>query len=881
MGASSVPRPRRGSWGRPDRLASFGTLTGQRGDRGSLPPPSPFGVAAMDGKRAGHRNHCDLSCEPSAKQARPRSSAERKRDPLIFSRLNPKGIHPREVAGIRRIESELTASPFCSGWFGYTNLVVRKGVAGKERREIDLVLVTHDRVVMADLKDWGGRTTNSAGAWLHNGQRRGMSAVLKIEGNSHALINLLQTEAQSVAPRPYVEYFVVFTADDADISGLSANDLTNALRLPDFLAILTDPAAYVRRFGTSRAWSETKPLAGGSAAGALKALFREGGPFLAREASFAEYEPQGEPTHEHRGGIWQEYLAIHRTNSSSSGLLRLWDCEKLPTAFSAAEARRGLLVREQTVLSYLQNADPDFHADSTLTWRARDEDFGMRFWEVFELRRTARRLRAHMFASPGMPMERRLELAAILLAKSATLHRRRVAHRDLGEHSVWIEPEAGRIRFTAFGAAHFPDAATVADTRLALLAAGEPLPEDRGAAQAGTAFQQDVFLLGVLCWQVLVGSDVPRTSGVADPGASETLLQPPLDQWLRKAICREPAGRYADAVEMEQGVRRRHRPPHRRRACPGIGAIPIGRRPVFLVAIHRGLRRRLLSDGEGRAARPNGGMGSPVLGRCHEATLWIRPSVGHWGQGEAYSAVSSAMARRSRGGGRRRTRLPLRRGHAAPGVAARAARGQRIFVGGGAWRRQVAGCPGNHPEARSMGPRSGAQANRFRPVSSRPRAMLCGTFGRGGCFRIDRRHCRQRQNRHWTPRRGWSSARRQALDRRQPQTAGMRAERQRWTPHEPADVGGGCSMQMRCGRADGNGPTSTGSLTRRGCRCYLGPGASHYPQDDPRVQVQHHRRPAQPRSRCDPRARFDVARRGGHRPLAIGSGDRRRGPLGE
>ncbi len=470
---------------------------------------------------------------------------------MIFTRLNPKGLHPREVTGIRQLETGLAASQFSAGWFGYTNLLVRKRNAVGERREIDLILVTHDRVVMADLKDWGGKITNSAGTWLHKRQRRGPSAVLKIEDNSHSLVELLRTEARAASPRPRVEYFVLFTAADADISGLSANDLTNAMRLGDFLTIMTDRLAYSQRFGSVAGWSEVNPLTAGVAAAALAGLFREGGPFVPREASFAEYEVQGEPTHEHRGTVWKEYAAAHRTNSSSTGLLRIWDCEKLPTMFSAIEARRGLLAREQTVLSYLQEADPEFHSDSTLPWRARDEDFGMRFWEVFELRRTARRLASYVVASPELAYEKRAELVAILLAKSATLHRRRIAHRDLGAHSVWIEPESARIRFSAFGAAHFPDPASVGDTRLALLAAGEPLPEDRGVARPGSAFQQDVFLLGVLCWQVLVGIDVPRSSGVASPeGGAATLLPPQVENWLRKALEREPGSRYADAIEM-------------------------------------------------------------------------------------------------------------------------------------------------------------------------------------------------------------------------------------------------------------------------------------------------------------------------------------------
>lgn len=383
---------------------------------------------------------------------------------MILTRLHPKGIHPREVAGIQQLEAAISGSNFCPDWFGYTNLLVRKRNAQGERREIDLILVTHDRVIIADLKDWRGKVTNSAGTWLHKGQRRGISASLKIEDNSQALIELIRAEAGSVRPRPYVEHFVVFTAADADISGLSANDLANTLHLADFLSILTNGQEYERRFPPGGAWSKAQPLTAEPAAGGLRQLFREGGPFLPREANFADYEVRGDATHEHLTGVWQEFFAEHRTNPSSTALVRTWDCDKLPTSFSAAGARRDLLTREQSVLGYLQDADADFAQDSTLPWRARDEDFSMRFWEVFELRRTARRLLAYLASSPSMPLDRRAELSALVLSKVATLHRRRIAHRDIGPHSVWIEPESSRVRLSAFGAAHFPGTATVGDT---------------------------------------------------------------------------------------------------------------------------------------------------------------------------------------------------------------------------------------------------------------------------------------------------------------------------------------------------------------------------------------------------------------------------------
>ncbi len=58
-----------------------------------------------------------------------------------------RGIHQREIPGIDRLKTELPDS-----WYAFTNLDL--ALPEKDVREIDLVMVLDDRVLLVDLKDW-------------------------------------------------------------------------------------------------------------------------------------------------------------------------------------------------------------------------------------------------------------------------------------------------------------------------------------------------------------------------------------------------------------------------------------------------------------------------------------------------------------------------------------------------------------------------------------------------------------------------------------------------------------------------------------------------------------------------------------------------------
>ena len=85
---------------------------------------------------------------------------------------NGRGIHVREVPGL----DKLKALP--DSWQAFTNLDL--SLPGKGTREIDVVLVIEDRLLLVDLKDWKGPISSRDGNWFNGNRNNGRSPVGKI-----------------------------------------------------------------------------------------------------------------------------------------------------------------------------------------------------------------------------------------------------------------------------------------------------------------------------------------------------------------------------------------------------------------------------------------------------------------------------------------------------------------------------------------------------------------------------------------------------------------------------------------------------------------------------------------------------------------------------
>ena len=97
----------------------------------------------------------------------------------------------------------------------------------------------------------------------------------------------------------------------------------------------------------------------------------------------------------------------------------------------------------------------------------------------------------------------RVNIVKLLIAKFADLHKIKVAHRDLGDHSIWLSPSK-EVALSNFISAYYQPAGTVGDYRQQLSV--NDLFDTYNPNQ--TPFQSDVNSLAVMAWHILNGKRI-------------------------------------------------------------------------------------------------------------------------------------------------------------------------------------------------------------------------------------------------------------------------------------------------------------------------------------------------------------------------------------
>jgi hypothetical protein len=131
---------------------------------------------------------------------------------ILFFR--PQGPQPTEAVGLEDIRLALPRQ-----WRGFANFIMRQPNRRGQDREIDLVIIATDRLILVDLKHIRGRIENRGGFWYRGDENLGSSPAHKIRDNAKILASLLRSEVPQLPAVPPVESLVVLTHPLSDPSG--------------------------------------------------------------------------------------------------------------------------------------------------------------------------------------------------------------------------------------------------------------------------------------------------------------------------------------------------------------------------------------------------------------------------------------------------------------------------------------------------------------------------------------------------------------------------------------------------------------------------------------------------------------------------------------
>ncbi|BEU98623.1 AAA family ATPase (plasmid) [Acidovorax sp. DW039] len=477
--------------------------------------------------------------------------------------ISSDGIHASEKDALERMRQAFNASEFSLKWQGYAGFMMMDTTY--RDREIDLVLLTHDRLLLIELKKWRGKIESMQDHWLRDGDDMGRSPVKVLADKWKILSSKIRNRLTEPARSVYIDYRVVMCGT-ADFSAVPDDEKAFVLTLDQFLKIAKQ-GGYRQEFGNPCAGKPNQHLQ------TFTQFFR-GRDFKPAGFSFGNFHIVGEATFPHPQGLYKEYKSVKKDDQRHEALLRRWDFSALTGIADTLDERARIALREHKVLGFIheQCEQLDGVVLQPLSHPTRD-DIDADFCELYRL--PSRQLRLNEFVhrhGQDLSFADRLSLIKVLLSHFAELHDAGVAHRDVSDHSLWLE-RPSKVSISGFLTAYFPEAGTVGPLRDNLRAGKAVLPEDSelGEGEPSDAFQGDVYLLGAAVHHVLFLRLPRQMEGLFlwEPPEG-TDCDPGLAAWFARTMDWVPSARFANARVM----------------LDALNALPVGRSSRAEVDLH-------------------------------------------------------------------------------------------------------------------------------------------------------------------------------------------------------------------------------------------------------------------------------------------------------
>jgi superfamily I DNA and RNA helicase and helicase subunit len=398
-------------------------------------------------------------------------------------------------------------------WKGYSGFRFAN-IKERKEGEFDLVIVTHCNVLIIELKHWNGTIICCQDKWYLNDKDMGRSPVSITRNKQFMLEKKLDKFKQQFTNkgfRPQVHFLVVMTGN-TDFSQLPDNEKLHVVTLTEFLQ-LKDEKQFNERF---RPHPDSKTLNQDFELFDKKIF--SSNTVKPKNINIGGYYAEDDAIFSHPQHIYQEYLAqTENKKHQDQALLRRWDFTKIncPEA-QTPDGRYRLVSREYDVLNHIKLQNKDLY-HTCLNYKSTPQkgEITAEHIDLFELFPQQKRFDQFVggYNGENLSTERRLGLVQLLLDKFAQLHKIGIAHRDLGNHSIWLSAD-DKITLSGFATAYFSSEETVGDIREILEVSGD-LAKSHFPLSDGiklTPYQYDVRSLAVLAWHIIQAKRISQVS---------------------------------------------------------------------------------------------------------------------------------------------------------------------------------------------------------------------------------------------------------------------------------------------------------------------------------------------------------------------------------
>lgn len=459
------------------------------------------------------------------------------------------GLHSSETKALSRMESELRDS-----WHAYASVLI---IDQQGSMEFDLIIVTHDRVLVVELKNWRGKLTSYDGNWYVDGQYRSKSPYHTKRDQALRLKNILQTHlSHDLGYTPFVEAHVVLCGK-ATPDHLPPSEQLFVHRLDDFLKI-SDAALYD---GIVQKVSLKFDGIGRQRPNHAENLKFFDGFFRGRRVELAKFKIKGyeaaeTPDHQHEHKLFAEYPATHEETRVRRAMIRRWDLDVL-----------GIINREDSIWKKVISRENHLYNNASATnnllqqYMLRpldapdDDNIAVDCVAMYEVKQNTRRLSEFItLNSHKWSPERKLDITRALLAPFAELHSLGSAHRDIQPQNLWYSEDSAYILTSGYHAAFIPEKGTVKELSSLLSSSSTLIPEDvyGGEGEPVNPFAKDVYLLAIVAHKICF----PDQKLAEEDGVSiwRPVEKDPFDgklnAFFEKAMDLEYQNRFANAADM-------------------------------------------------------------------------------------------------------------------------------------------------------------------------------------------------------------------------------------------------------------------------------------------------------------------------------------------
>lgn len=411
--------------------------------------------------------------------------------------LDPQGINSFELKA-----NEVLSKHLPDSWIGYSSLEML-GRQGKDF-EADLILVTHDRIIVVELKNYKGKIFSRGNRWIQEYDDGRQESRINAVSQASRAAKILKSRLQQKLGNKYVPYVDkrVVLCGSADASHLSEEERECVFTLDEFKHI-GDEKIYAKIIGRPFNFDRKEDIPTKNITVWNRIFLNNSADFKAKAFSSNGYVLNGTSLFQHKDHLYAEYRSQKAENANYQALMRRWDFTApcIIEHSRTPEQRATIAQRESSVLGYIDTQDEDLK-DSHLQLLHIPTDLTEDFVELYEWPNKKERLDTFIRKNnKKLTTQNRLDLIQVLVSQLSRLHDIEVAHRDLGPHSIWLSLPS-KVVFSNFLTAYYPDPdkKTVSPVRKIIQHGRVETPEELFEETShATAFSRDVYLATAAC----------------------------------------------------------------------------------------------------------------------------------------------------------------------------------------------------------------------------------------------------------------------------------------------------------------------------------------------------------------------------------------------